>query len=281
MKDNQCKYYHETYFRKIAQLMKDERFEEAISNFENYITSYPKDLNGNIYYAICHMKLGDFSMAEKILSNVLIDKGVSEHNRQHLELIKVHLLSCQERYEECYELLKKNLYNFKKNEWTYLGDWLYIKKQLGILNEHDYEIAEKTYLLNQVISYDETSALSHIEKHLYIDENNDKTEFIEQFPLNEIFYKIKAMLPLEEKIYDGGIANKYTFKYTGNGHVGSTLVDYIRVITLRDTNEIITMYPSKKTGRPACFDLTPTIEETPKQKRLSQIEKFNQRYGNK
>ena len=89
------------------------------------------------------------------------------------------------------------------------------------------------------------------------------------------------ILKNKNKVYNGSICCKHIFKYELCGHVDGKLVDFFEVVTLKDTNEIITMYPYKNKEKRECIDLTPVVKEEPKVKRLSQIDKFNQRYSKK
>ena len=82
-------------------------------------------------------------------------------------------------------------------------------------------------------------------------------------------------------MFSGPFKNIYVFKYDHNGIYNGKSLDYFEIITLQDSNDIITMYPfDNKNGFPY-IDITPKIEvedDYRKVKRMSQIEKFNQRY---
>ena len=81
---------------------------------------------------------------------------------------------------------------------------------------------------------------------------------------------------------ESGITDSYIFKYLANGYVNNKLVDYLEVITLQNSNDIITMYPYENRERREYIDITPEIEfSTLKHQRVSQIDKFNARYGKK
>ena len=88
------------------------------------------------------------------------------------------------------------------------------------------------------------------------------------------------MLAIDMKRNKGFITNSYIFKYDSNGRIDNKLVDFLIVIALYDSNDIITMYPYKNREKVEFYDLNPEldIEESPKLKRVSQIAKFNQRY---
>lgn len=283
MKKKKC--FHDGYIKKIVNLIKEDRLEEAICELEKYIANYPNDLAGYNYLANTYMSLGDFKAAEKIFekATAIITNETSEKGKEMLTMFKIKMLCYQNRYSECLETLIKNKDVYFKNEWLYFGTILFLKKQLGILTDFDYKMAKGKYLLSQIVSYDENEAISHIEKHLESSDDDTCVKFVENFSLRDIFFKLRKTLPLNanNKIYKDDISNEYVFKYISNGHVGSKLVDYFIVITIKDTNEIITMCPYENKARRPYIDITPIQKEKikPKVKRLSQIDKFNQRYS--
>lgn len=277
------RYYHDKYFQKIITLYKENQFEKAIYEFNKYIKTYPSDLCAYVYYADAYIKLGNFEKAEEILKNAVISKGTSLESKEELTMIKVKLLCCQEKYQECLELLCANIDVFKKHNWGYEYIVIYLKKKLNKLDSSDYNNFLEKYLCSQIISYNEEKAIEHIKKHIINSDNfdNSKVLFVDDFPIEEIYFKLRKMLPLECKIYNDIICNVYFFKYESNGHVNSKLVDYFAVVTIKDTNNIITMYPYENREKRECINLTPPIEDIPKVKKISQIDKFNQRYGKK
>ncbi len=78
-------------------------------------------------------------------------------------------------------------------------------------------------------------------------------------------------------------SNVYYFKYQECGHVGKYYTDFFQVAALNNTtHDILTMYPCFQPEYFDYTDLDPIFkkeEEEPKLKRVSQIDKFNQRYG--
>jgi len=273
--------YNLKYLKKIINMMVENRFEEAISEWYKYIEGYPEDLDGYSYCADCYMSIGDFESANKLLEKGIIVSRIREQSKEQHIFFKIKLLSCQGKYIECLKLVKENVSMFKKNDWNYYSTLIYLKKQLGILECNDYEFVKGHYLLSQIVSYDEDLAIEHIKKHIYSDNNNNEFLFDDKFPLSDIYYKLRKeglLLENKNKIYNSAICNEHIFKYEANGHIGSKLVDYFLVITLKDTNEVITMCPYDNIGRVECIDLTPVVKESPNQKRLTQIEKFNLKY---
>lgn len=281
MSNKKKKYFHDTYFKKIIKLYEENRLEEAISEFQNYIEIYPNDLGGYVYYADTWIKLGNFEEAEKLLEMAVITDKTSQASKDEFLLIKIKLLCCQGKYQECLNLLNKNVAVFKRHDWGFFGTLIFLKKQLGILVPSDYQHFQEGYLWNQIDSYDEEAAISHIENHMPYDINDSTLQFVEDFPLRDIYFKLREMLPLETKLYDSIITNLYVFKYDSIGRVNGKLVNHLAVVTLKDSNDIITMHPYENKARRECINLTPENQDIPKAKRMSQIDKFNQRYGKK
>ena len=273
------KYFDEAYFGRILSLVADNRFDEALCEFKKYLIQYPNDFCAYIYYAGANIKMGNFSEAEKILANVKANKNTSDASKDEYLLAKIKLLTCQGKYNEAYNLLINNIEVFCRNGWSYKGLLIYLRNKLKILMEKDYKAAEEKYLLSQLINYSESAAISHIEKHMPFDEEEiSPVLFNADFPMEEIYYKLRQMLPNDKCIYHSIFDSMYIIKYDNNGHVNSRLVDYFAVITVINTNDIITMYPFDNKSGSYALDLTPTIDIS-KVKRISQIDKFNQRYG--
>ncbi len=274
------KYYHDTYFQKITRLAEEYRLEEAFKEFQKYMKVYPKDVDGYVYYANAFIKANRLEEAEQMIKKAenLLSKKTSFKTYEDFIMVKVSLLCHQQKYQECYNLFQKNICFFYDRKWIFTGLIYFLKRELNILTAEDYERGEG-YLISQILSYNEQRALNRIQKH----QNNTEPspiQFVSDFPLEKIYYKIRNQLPHEKKYISNTFANSYVFGYTANGHVESKLVDYLEVITLQNSNDIITMYPYENRERREFIDITPEEEiYSLKHQRVSQIDKFNARYG--
>lgn len=268
------------YFLKIMKLAEEYKLEQAIKEYQKYIQNYPKHLNAYVFYADALIKANRLDEAEYVLSQVIITPRTPNKDIENLTMIKIKLLCCKKKYKECYELLLQNIniYFQRKSHFVLLIKFL--KRELGILNESDIS-RFKGYLFQQLYDYNEEKALAHIQEHHIFDDEDSISHFVKDFPLKEVYYKIRKMLPLENKIITNGVKELYVFKYDANGHVNNKLVDFIQIVTFQDSNDIITMYPYENEERAFFIDISPVLgeEEGIKLKRVSQIDKFNQRYG--
>lgn len=274
------KYYHEGDFRRILKLVSDNYFNNALVLFQDYFERYPSDYVAYVNYADLLIKMGKTDQAEQVLNSIVINSKLKPEFFESFDLIKMKLLVCQKKYEEAYKFFLENFDILENDKRGTTSFSLFIRKKLNLLTESD--MSQKYYLFSQIVNYSDELCLEHLTRHQYSYENDNLVQFLEYFPMKDVYYQIKNMLPMDSnnRIYNSIIDSQYVFKYDNCGKVEGKLVDYILVVTLHDTDSIITMYPYKNSERIPYIDLTPVIEnEVFKSKRLSQIDKFNQRYG--
>ena len=105
---------------------------------------------------------------------------------------------------------------------------------------------------------------------------------IEVITKEEIIAEMKLYIPSEQRLCYGYFEDTYTFGYDECGISNGKVVDTFRVISIADDEfHPITMYPVDIPDTIPYIDLNYTKEEKPKTKVLSQIDKFNRRWGQK
>ena len=116
--------------------------------------------------------------------------------------------------------------------------------------------------------------------HYYSENGSGK--FSPSFNINNEYFKIRNIIKDMDPVFRSldETVDKYIIDYPGAGVLGDISLDKIQVVTIMETKDIITFYPVSKysLGYEYEEDFVPKKEP---QKRLTQIEKFNQRYGNK
>ena len=136
------------------------------------------------------------------------------------------------------------------------------------------------YYFNQVINYSKERAIEHIRKHY--ESIGSEGIFFPDMNLEETFEIIEKRISVIDPSYLGvrSSGDSYLIDFENAGIVGSTILNKMQVVTIINTKKIITFYPVSKLS----FNYE-TEEEVRKEKapvkRLSQIEKFNQRYNKK
>lgn len=276
MKSKKHKYYNDKDFLLISTLTKKRKFEQALAECEKYLIKYPYDVSAYSKCADLLMKFGNLEEAAEIINYASIISKTPEISKKEIKYNKFKLYCYLGKYEECFEMLKNDFSMLEDRKINTTEIFIFLKKKLGLLMCDNYK--GSGYKIEQIANYSELSAIECIKK--YHEHNTDRQSYFnENFPIEQVYYQIRNMLPLEEKRYEKIIENSYFFKYIDNGKVCDSPTDYIKVHTILGTNDILTMFPFRYNNRIDCPDITPKIEENVKVKRISQIEKFNQRYG--
>ena len=285
------KHYDKMAFNKILKLNSDDPF-EAKKQFGIYLQEYPYDYAAYAFYASILIKIGKYEDAENILDyveNLLkydtkIQNNVNriKHINKAIDYSRIKLLLNQEKYAECYDLyLQDKEYVNSIN----LGDAVvfYCQMKLGIGKKSKNN---NSYLFGQMSHYEEDAFREHIKKHLadYAKdmENPSTGIFCPDFPIDEVIGEIKKYIPSHKKICSGFYDDEYIFKYDENGRNKYKMTDYFKVICFHNTCHFITMTPSLDCEKLPYIDLNYFVKskEDVKVKKLSQIDKFYQKYKN-
>lgn len=272
------KTYNESRLDRIVSLSNKRYFYPALTELYSYLEDYPKDTIAFLLLADVMMKMGNLEAAEELLDDVscLFDPSQVLYSKYTLMLIK--LLCSKQEYAKALELVRNNINIFEEMDIPVTGTLLFLKKKLSLLIEViDYH--NQLYFINQLYDYSEEDALVSIKNN---DENNISC-FFDYDLVDELYYKIRGMLPAENISYNSILSNTYIFKYDSIGKVGDRVVNYIKVVAIQGSNDIITMYPYENRERAFYIDINPYLKDvedgTYKRKGMSRIDKFNQRYG--
>lgn len=224
---------------------------------------------GYLNLGLLEMKEQNFQSAKKYLQKAAASNLVLSI-KAYFSLAYIAIR--EEEYDTCYNIIEKletKDLNFEL-ERSLKKLKLYTDKKVGKpIPKQDYKYTEK-----QIVDYSEDKAIKYIgELHT---ENDALSVFGDDININTLFYQVKANIknitPNISSLLDEYIL---TVPNVGYGPTGAT--DKIKVLCLPNTDSIITMYPINQNGS------KPVEEERPKAaiKRMSQIEKFNARYGKK
>lgn len=272
-----AKYYNKEYFLRILKLVHAKLFDQAIYEYQKYLEKYPNDCCGHAYYADALIKSGRIEEAREVLDNVVVLPSTPKQSLDDLVIFNIKLLCCEERYSECLELFMDNINIFEKRDLPHLEILMFLKKKLNLLGDVDY--SGYNYKVDQITAYSEENVLSCIKNCRLNPLREGHLVFNDNFMLEDVYYKLRTLLPCDGAIRDNILECSYVFKYECCGKVNGKNVDYIEVVALQNSNDILMIYPYENKEKMSCMDLTPKHEEPAKLKRLSQIDKFNQRYN--
>lgn len=280
-------YYDTWEFNKMIKEMETNPF-EAKAKFENYLSNYPNDISAQIYYAIALTKIGEFKQAEYVI-NYTEQLLKNEHNieknqefinryKKDIVTLKMRLLSLQERHKEMYNYYLKHQKYINTLDEDIGRVLFYCKKKLGKLDLNRRD--KNSYIFRQIVEYKENDFIEHIQRHIADSTAPSDCIFVSSFPFEKVLEEIKKHIPCDKRTYPGNYDNQYVFKYDGCGKINNKSTNYFKVICFHNTKDIITMYPAIDCEKLPCIDLN-YLNQTLTQhkvKKLSQIDKFNQRY---
>ncbi len=201
-------------------------YKMARDYFNYLITNY------NYRYAILELALleintQNFNEAKKNLS-ILINNYHDEHAFNLLCIIEYKL----NNYLEVFNLINE-YQNMNVSEKVMVG----ISKKLNVFFAYDYE-KTNNYGCNMILNYDEESAISHI--FLNHVDSFDKNNFNKNIDIYKLFINIKKCINANKKVNYFTFYDIYFIDYPNIGENGEK---YLKVITLPNSDEIITMYP--------------------------------------
>ncbi len=283
-------YFNQFEFKQAFSNTKDNPL-KAKYMYEEYLSKYPSDYNIYTYYSVVLITLGQFDEAEKIINyveeianndqNFCSRKNKLNILKQHILFNRLKLLCYQEKYHELNQLCVNHSKEIKCIEVSHVD--VFCKKKIDELNfdsENTYP-----YLFRQINDYKESEFMDHIKKHLAnYNQNIDKPNkniFVPNFPIDIVIEEIKKYIPSDKAMFPGFIEDSYIFKYNECGRQNNRLTDYFKVISFHKTADFITMLPVSEGKELEYVDLNYLIpiDENVNVKRLSQIQKFNNKYG--
>ena len=285
----EAKYFNAWESKQAISAMETDPYAAKIL-FEEYIQKYPKDYSTYPFYCSTLIMLGEFDAAEKVLNYVKsfakTDKAYNQFEKtglfyENVLFGEIKLLCYQKKYEELYHKCVNNKYKIGNRNLNSMI--FYAKKKTGRLELTRRE--GNSYSFRQIISYNEDDFFDHIQKHLSDPDKDIKEKntnvFIPDFPIKKVIEEIKKHIPSDKKLYPGFYDNVYYFKYNGCGRENGRLINYIKVVCFHETTDIITICPIVGDNNLPHVDLSYLMnnEEKVKVKKISQIDKFNQRFN--
>ena len=264
----------------------------VLKMLEEYLSVYPSDYIASSSYADVLITLGQLEEAEKLLdfiSEKLDQFEASDRLIVNFLDVKLRLLIFQEKYEEAITLFDKYYRGDSKLKLKSKMDDIkglfssYCLTKLGRESEIEDNKVFHLYSYQQIFDYSEERLLSHISKHEGGNFNNNSSDnslFYENFPLEEDIKEIKELDLKDKKLYGIYFSDIYYFKYTKNGiSKEKETADYFKVVMAHNTKNIISMYPVQIGQFLPYFDLDYLNKNKDSDdKKLSRIDKFNQKY---
>lgn len=273
--------YNDGEYKRIKKLINEKNWSSLMLILPNYLKKYPNDDWARLEFARLLKEVKQYQNALQqlyIIQHRLTEKDRKLKIDQYTTLEIYNLNFLMDRYEKSFQLLesvkKINQELFFEVDLLQLEE-LFLRKQLNL--PIDFEMNSKyPYLSSQIYSYDEEKAIQHIMMHKYKEITLYENLFEEEIDVEKLFNQVKSVLEDSEALENDYITWKYYFEYP---NVENPILKeeypykYLMVVVIKNTNHIISIYPHFSKTRLKC-----NLLEKQKIKRLSQIEKFNQKY---
>lgn len=246
-------------------------YSAALKNYQiaaNASTDANIRSNGHFHSGMLSFSLGDFCQAERSFKK--IDANIGTINKiKIVKLVSIYLR--QGRYIEAEELVRTS-----ERSMVSLAGLGVVPIMISKWNNRPLPKRNpNNYLESQVIEYRSEDAIRHIKAHHQV-RKKTASNFSKTIDIETLFDDIKLQMVDENMVYED-IFDIYEIDYPNAGYdQDDQLVHKIRVVAIPNTKDIITMYPSGKTGIKREGSIKYEIEDKRKVG-SGQIAKFNAR----
>ncbi len=252
--------------------IKCNELESATQILKTLIESNNEHINLNYYLGLINFKINNFEDAKKNF-NICVENNLNNSNFAELQLIFIDIKqnNIKEAYSKFKELTKLNFFT---NGNFYIGSLL--SAYLSTYYNVDFKIDNHAYSIKQILNYSEEETRKHILQHT-IEMGENHSLYNENIDIDELIHYTKSNL--NEDTYNGNnFFDEYIIGYENVGVSNGVVQNYIRVITIPNTDKIITVYPFSEYKIETEDKIYPEYS-TKKYVKVSQIEKFCNRYG--
>ena len=264
-------------FSMISELYFKKKYTIFIKKANKFLEMYPDDLS--VYYmrGKAERELKNYEAAIKDFEIVY---NADDKTNALVELFYLYYFT--EKYSKAMDLLpiieKRNAISNDKLKVIKLV----LKNKLELMTIKDnFELND--YQSFQIADYSYRETLKHLKNHKK-EEDNEKSQFNDNINLDYLLSKLRKFIKEENRYNMKSSLDIYYFGLSGIGFDrNGDVSNYIKVVVIPGTNNIITAYPVSSVDCEVVnidYDRNKMFSKTSdKQKTLSQIEKFNKRYN--
>ena len=238
-----------------------------------------QQFNAYFYLAQIEKYYKNYNLAKLYLQKIITKTNIDiKKDIAILELIKIYII--EKKYNEA----KKMLEFITSYDDIYPTTIEQIKTIINMNTIPNYESNSKKYSIKQLLNYDKNLLKEHLDKHIEKEDSSTIEGKINKLiDIDNLINTVVVKINNQDRDYND-IFDIYYVEYKGIGKINNEEVNYLEVIVIPDTKNILTMYPAKI---PNYFHKTMSYHdiknkeecENVKVKRKSQIEKFNERYN--
>ena len=268
----------------ILELYKNKKYKEVVDKVNKYInmgfTNRKSIYNMKFLRAKSLRYLKQFDEAISQLKE--LEQEPTDNYFSKIELFFIYYYL--HRYEEALELLPI-LYEtngkYLSNQSLSITE-LVIRKNLG-LPANFRKGTKSDYIKSQIVDYDEQKAFEHIKKHMiYEKSHQEHSLFNKNIDINYLYECVKNNLKNSVANNDNNLLAVHYFAVPSIGYDSNSLCNYVKVVVVPSTTDIVAMYPyayveTSEVNLLDC-DLDKLFNRKKEEKSTSQIDKFNNRF---
>ena len=201
---------------------------------------------------------------------------------KHTNLSLFYLYIFMNKFEDALKLIPYLYQDNLIKHHSVLITELYIKKALGMPTEYRKD-SRSDYLKEQIICYNPYKFFNHLKTHILSENNKDDnvhSKYTETTDLSYLLGCVKDSLKTSKKANVEDIFDVYYFYVPNIGVYQNEQCNYIKVLIVPNTSNIITMYPDRYVEHEYNIlkcDYSKLYKKE-EQKTLSRVDKFNQKY---
>lgn len=271
----------------IERLINEGKIRQAELMINDLINIYPDD--SRLLYFQLRILAFDGRYAEAYAISDLINRNDEKYYYYYFAVLAI-LNNDLERMEYYYNMYFKNDdYKETISERIsqqaikiYLQNIFEPNKKVIVTNYDDQ--LRDSYFIRQIADYSLEDTYRHIvHSHVYSKKPN-KSKFNPRIDIRKLLNDTKELIEAnKENSHLNNLQQVYYIYYPECGKFSESLdynLDYLMASTIYNTTDILSIYPVRGNSRyyPLAF---PQKEEEKSLKRVSQIDKFNMRYGKK
>lgn len=269
----------------IIEIFLEKDYNKALKLINYYIEEYPYD---ELARSIKTSTLRCLYRYEEALECLNTCENAKAKKLGSYIREKMYLFLCLERYEEAYELANTLSYEYlfckpidKELEKIIVSVEKILLSEEEFNTLYNYDDYRNKYIVKQIIKYDPEIAIEVAKSRE--NNNNANWKFSDEFDIDSKFYEIVDKLNTCVRL-PSTILDDY-FVYEPNcGTYENKKCDYLKVTTVKNTHNIVNIFPFPKSRvilqEQKNDDIEVEIEDT-NYKKKNMIKRFNDRYNKK
>jgi len=265
----------------ILDLFSNKKYKEVVKYSEKYIkvvknNKHTIDVKNLKARALRNMGNFDEALFE-------LEELFKESYNKYTNLSLFYLYVYMGQYEKALNLIPYLYQDQLIKAHSILMVELYLKKALGI-SVNCKKGSRSDYLKGQILNYKEEDFVKHINIHVLNDENKSDgahSKYRENINIQYLIDLVKEGLKISKKANVEDLFEIHYFYVPNIGVYKNEVCNYLKVLIVPNTLNIITMYPDRNIEYEYnALDCDYNVlYKKEKQKTISRIDKFNKKYN--